>query len=124
MKYLLDTHIYLWWLNDDRKLSKQAKNIISNPENIILVSVMSFWEISIKVRAKKLPLKTSFDKLVENLQFDLLPINLEHVASLHKLPLHHKDPFDRMLIAQTKTEDCILITDDSQINQYKVSTSY
>ncbi len=87
-----------------------------------LVSVVSFWEISIKMRVGKLPLKTSFDSLYTNLQFTLLPVGIEHVLALHTLPLIHNDPFDRMLIAQAKSERCVLITDDEKIKKYQIGT--
>lgn len=120
MKYLLDTHIYLWWLNNDKKLTTPVQKILSNPDNILYVSVISFWEISIKFHARKLLLKTPFLALIQNLQFNLLSVNLDHMLELHKLPVYHKDPFDRMLIAQAQAENCILITDDSKIKKYKI----
>lgn len=122
MKYLLDTHIFLWWLNNDKKLSTYLREIIANPNNFICVSMVSGWEISIKVRAKKLPLKTSFKKVFENFQFNLLDVNLDHILQLHELPLYHKNPFDRMLVAQSKVEDLTIITTDTKIKKYKVKT--
>lgn len=122
MKYLLDTHVYLWWLSNDKKLTPSVKKIISTSNNIIFVSVVSFWEISIKFRAKKLSLQTSFYSLYENLQFTPLSVTIEHVLAIDALPSHHKDPFDRMLIAQAIVEKCVIITNDSKINRYKIST--
>ena len=120
MKYLLDTHVYLWWLNDDKKLSPSVRKIIENSNNIILVSAVSFWEISIKLQIKKLPLKTPFYSLYDNLQFTLLSMNMEHIFCFHTLPLFHKDPFDRMLIAQAKIENCTIISNDSKMKQYDI----
>src|SRR5437773_2417579 len=122
MKYLLDTHIYLWWLDNDKRLTASMMSIIDNSDNFILVSVISFWEISIKNRIGKLPLKTPFNSLYTNLQFRLLSVDIEHVLVLDKLPLLHNDPFDRMLIAQAEAEKCVLITDDEQIKKYHIKT--
>src|SRR6266404_3421143 len=122
MRYLLDTHIYLWWLANNKKLSESTKKAITDSNNTVCVSLVSFWEISIKVRTKKLQLKTSFSSLYENLQFVLLNITIEDVFKLHELPLHHKDPFDRILIAQAMAEKCTLITNDKKIKTYKIPT--
>src|SRR5258708_14443670 len=118
MKYLLDTHIYLWWLSDSKKLVPSIRKEIENTDNTIFVSIVSFWEISIKLQLNKLPLKTSFHSLYENLQFNLLPLTIEHIFSLQNLPIIHKDPFDRILIAQAETEKLTLITNDTKIAKY------
>src|SRR3989344_767655 len=120
MKYLLDTHVFIWWLEADQRLSQNLKRIIDNPNNIKFVSVATFWEIIIKVHTKKLFLKTPVKNILKNFEFETLEINLKHVLGLEKLPDYHKDPFDRMLIAQAKAEDCILITNDPKIQKYKV----
>ena len=119
MGYLLDTQIFLWWLNDDKKLGEKIKKIIANPQNLVFLSVASAWEIILKLKTKKLRLKTSPRKCFENLEFELLDIKLNHVLESHKLPYHHKDPFDRMLIAQARVEKLSLITSDTKIWQYK-----
>lgn len=118
MKYLLDTHIFLWWLVEDSKLSLEFKSIISNPKNIVFLSVASVWEISIKVAIKKLNLKVPLNDLFTNLEFEILPIMLDHVLKLHLLPPLHKDPFDRMLIAQAQFENLTLLSDDEKIKLY------
>lgn len=121
MKYLLDTHIYLWWLNDDTQLSDSIKNYLSNTNNDIFVSAVSFWEISIKHRLGKLPMKTSFTSLYDNLQFTLMPITIKHVLEVDTLPNYHKDPFDRMLVAQARVEKCTIITNDPKIKDYEIA---
>ena len=121
MKYLLDTHVFIWWLEADQRLSQNLKRIIDNPNNIKFVSVATFWEIIIKVHTKKLFLKTPVKNILKNFEFETLEINLKHVLGLEKLPDYHKDPFDRMLIAQAKVEDCTLITNDPKIKRYKIS---
>lgn len=120
MRYLLDTHVFLWWLNDDKKLKVPLREIIRDSSNSIFVSVISAWEISIKMKAKKFKLKTTFEKVFDKFQFELLDVNLSHVFRHHKLPVFHKDPFDRMLIAQAFAEKAILITGDSKFKKYKV----
>lgn len=118
MKYLLDTHIFLWWLGGDSKLSPGFKSIISNPESIVFLSVASVWEISIKVAIKKLDLKVPLNDLFTNSEFEILPIKLDHVIKLHSLPPLHKDPFDRMLIAQAQFENLTLLSNDEKIKLY------
>ena len=120
MNYLLDTHIFLWWLNDDKNLKKSLRNIISDPKNRIYVSVINGWEISIKNKLGKLPLKTTLKECFEVSGFEVLSIGLNHILTLDKLPLIHNDPFDRLLIAQAMTENLILLTDDRKMEKYEV----
>lgn len=121
MRVLLDTHVFLWWLSNDSHLSKKAKDIIRNPENIIFVSVASAWEMSIKITLKKLILSVSIEECFTKSGFDVLPIKLVHIGNLHTLPYLHKDPFDRILVAQAQKEDLTLVTNDPQIIRYDVS---
>lgn len=118
MKYLLDTHILIWWAEDNKKLKSQHKEIIADPENMIFVSVVSVWEVIIKTKLKKIRLKTSVDKIIERYDFNVIDIKMEHILALNKLKDYHKDPFDRLLIVQSKVEDLTLLTDDKLINQY------
>src|SRR5271155_5286006 len=104
MRYLIDTHIFLWWLNGDKKIDDSLQRILENPQNQIYVSVATLWEISIKHALGKLPLKTTLSEMISVSGFELLSITGVHVLELEKLPLLHNDPFDRMLIAQTKAE--------------------
>lgn len=121
MRYLLDTHIFIWWLSSDKRLKGSWRQLISDPHNLIFVSVVSAWEMSIKLQLGKLRLKAPLSDCFKDLQFEMLNISLNHVLNLNRLPLKHKDPFDRMLVSQAKVEDCILITDDRKIKQYKVA---
>lgn len=120
MNYLLDTHAFIWWVENDKKLSDLWRQIISDPNNRISISVVSAWEMSIKLRSKKLKLKTSFGACFDHLEFDIIDITLLHIQELHKLPSHHKDPFDRMLVAQARVEECTLITIDKKLHMYDV----
>lgn len=121
MKYLLDTHIFLWSLNNDKKLKDFVKDILTNPENVIYTSVISAWEISIKLKTHPgFKLRTSIREAFAVSKFEILPVSFEHSLEVHKLPLYHKDPFDRLLIAQAKAEKLTLITSDSKIWKYKI----
>jgi len=118
MKYLIDTHILIWWAENNKKLKKQYKKIIANGDNIIFVSVASVWEIIIKTKLKKIKLKVPVNKIIEKYNFHILDIKIDHILELNKLEDYHKDPFDRLLVTQSKVEDLILLTDDKLINQY------
>jgi PIN domain nuclease of toxin-antitoxin system len=124
MKILLDTHALLWWLFNDPKLSTKAHDIISNSNNIIIVSSISAWEISTKHRLGKLP---EAGDIVDNLtsylkvsNFSVLEISLEHALLAGKLPPFHRDPFDRMLIAQSLIEKIPIITVDHAFKDYSI----
>ncbi len=118
MKYLLDTHILIWWAENNRKLKPEHKDIIADGDNMIFVSVVSVWEVIIKTKLKKIRLKMSVDKIISKYNFQILDIKLYHVLELNKLKDYHKDPFDRLLITQSTVEGLILLTDDRLINQY------
>ncbi len=118
MKLLLDTHIYLWWLLDSRELSALARELISTSETAY-VSTVSIWEAGIKWQAGKLPLPP--EVLAEGIgqcEFLELPITLAHALTASKLPFHHRDPFDRMLIAQALSEPLHLVTADKTLESY------
>lgn len=121
MRYLLDTNIFLWWLDDDRRLKGAIRSVLGDPNNQIFVSVVSAWEISIKHKAGKLPLKTTVKRCFEVSTFEVLNINLSHIVRLDTLPIHHKDPFDRLLVAQSKGENLTFITTDEKIWKYNLS---
>ena len=123
MKALLDTHTFLWAIAEEGKLSRRAQQIYTGPNDLWL-SVASVWEILIKVQAGKLPLpKPSGRYLVKELsknQIEVLPITLNHVLKIENLPLHHRDPFDRLLIAQSIEEGWPIITADPWFARYPV----
>src|SRR3989344_7410249 len=118
MNYLLDTHVYIWWSENSSKLKPEFKSAISNPKNKICISIVSLWEIAIKIAIKKLRLKDSIEKLSTLYDFEMLPLKTSHLLALLKLPLLHKDPFDRMLVAQAKSEKLKLLSNDPQVKQY------
>ncbi|MBU7583182.1 MAG: type II toxin-antitoxin system VapC family toxin [Nostoc sp. TH1S01] len=121
MNYLLDTHTLLWWLDNDNKLSTEAKQIIANPENVIFVSAVSAWEISIKKAIGKLSAPDNLAEAISVNCFEVLLITIEHGLKAGSLPNYHNDPFDRMLIAQAMSENLIIISKDAQFSQYGVN---
>jgi PIN domain nuclease of toxin-antitoxin system len=122
MKILLDTHILLWWLSDDEKLSDHARQLIANPENDISVSDISLWEIQLKLMNGKLSLdlETLLQQMAEN-NFQPLRLHRNHILALSKLPAHHQDPFDRMLVSQVLNEPLHLMTHDKNVSRYSES---
>jgi PIN domain nuclease of toxin-antitoxin system len=124
MNVLLDTHAFLWWVIDDSQLSNTAKATIADPSNIIYLSAVSAWEIIIKERTGKLSLPEPPEtyipsRLVSN-QFASLTVQMQHVLQIASLPDHHRDPFDRLLIAQSQIEQIPILTVDHMIGQYPV----
>ena len=121
MKFLLDTHVLLWWLSDNKSLTTKAVTAIRNGENTIFVSAATAWEISIKRVLGKLKAPDGLEETLESNRFHQLPISIRHGLIAGSLPRHHDDPFDRMLIAQAQTEHLTIITHDVRMEQYGVS---
>ena len=121
MRLLLDTHAYLWWLNDDPKLSDQARQSMADLTAIVYVSAASIWEISIKTQLGKLAIDGDPVKEIWSNGFVELPITARHADHAGRLPRHHEDPFDRMLIAQAQLEHLILVSRDAAFKDYTVS---
>ena len=119
-RILLDTHALIWWLDGDNKLGLNAIEQISNPENDIYVSAATVWEMSIKQQMGKLVAPEDIESKVEQAGFSPLPITLFHGQQAGKLPLHHKDPFDRMLIAQAQAEGLQILTKDEHFTVYGI----
>lgn len=125
MKYLLDTHVFIWATSAPERLSPKAKLLIQNPDNTILLSIASIWEMQIKVATGKLTFPVSLPQVIAAQQknrFRFFPIKLTHIFQIANLPDHHKDPFDRLLIAQSMVAQIPLITRDEQIIRYPVTT--
>ena len=124
MKILLDTHIFIWWDRDPSLLSATAKAFCDDPENTLVLSIASVWEMQIKSQIGKMELRLPLRELIQSQQeingIELLPVSLEHVLALQYLPIHHKDPFDRLLIAQARSENLTMITADRRIAAYDV----
>jgi PIN domain nuclease of toxin-antitoxin system len=126
MNYLLDSHTFLWWDSRSHLLSYKAKQVCDDPSNTLFVSIASVWEIQIKAQLGKLtlalPLADMIQTQVSQNNLLILPLQLVHVYALASLPGHHRDPFDRLIIAQAIHENLTLITSDVQIAQYPVAT--
>ena len=120
MKFLLDTHVLLWTIFEPGKLSSEARRLISDRQNIICISIVSLWEISIKKNIGRLDIPEEFFQVVRNGGFEILPLTIEEVQEYQTLPLHHRDPFDRMLIVHARQQKLILITRDTEISKYEV----
>jgi len=121
-RLLLDTHVLLWWLSDDPRLGQAARQAIGDPRNDVYISAASTWEISIKKAMGKLSAPDDMDAIVDDEDFDKLPITLFHGEQAGMLPGHHKDPFDRMLIAQAQSEGLVIVTNDEKITRYGIRT--
>ena len=122
MNLLLDTHALLWWLDDDPTLSEAARWLIADGSNLVFVSAVSVWEIRIKQSLGKLTLPDEFRHVLKSQPFEELPLTADHAHRLAELPPLHRDPFDRMLVAQAMTERLTIVTRDPDIARYRVPT--
>lgn len=120
MKVLLDTHVALWAREDGPTLPREFRDAILNVDNRVYVSAVSLAEIAVKRAIGKLKVPSSFVEDFTSLFFGDLPFTSAHAAQLDKLPLHHRDPFDRMLVAQALTEDAVFLTVDPHCLRYEV----
>ena len=124
MNALLDTHAFLWWITDNAELSPRAREVISDGENTLFLSAASGWEIAIKAKLGRLQLPDNPERFVfEHMSQNAvtgLPIRLSHALHVYTLPDLHRDPFDRMLIAQSQLEKLPIVSKDPQISHYSV----
>jgi len=121
MRLLLDTHALLWWLADDDQLGPQVRDLIEDPGNDVLVSVASLWEIVVKVRVGKLEAEVrEIADAIPRGGFVLLDISTAHLLTLARLPMHHRDPFDHLLMTQAIEEDATFISEDRNASRYPV----
>ena len=124
MRVLLDTHAFLWWIDDDERLSDKAREIVSDGRNELFFSAASGWEISIKSGLGRLEIPGDIEKFVADQlsrnAIEALPIHLSHALNAHKLSGHHRDPFDRILVSQAILEEMPLLSADPQIRHYQV----
>ncbi len=125
MRLLLDTHTFLWFILNDPLLSKDARDLIARPSNEIEISPASYWEISIKIGIGKYslgePVADFFEREIAVNQFRVLPIEPRHVAPLTTMPFYHRDPFDRLIIAQAMIEQIPVVSADSAFDNYSVT---
>jgi PIN domain nuclease of toxin-antitoxin system len=120
MRLLLDTHAFLWWDANDPQLPAGQRKAIASPQNEVFVSAVSVWEIAIKRASGKLIFSGSAAKAIDKHRFSPLPITVEHAEHAGSLPALHRDPFDRLLVAQAHLEGLTLVTVDDQILRYQV----
>lgn len=118
MKFLLDTHLLLWWLSNSPLLSAPARQLIADPDNTVFVSAVSLWEVWLKSSIGKLRVPSAFAERLAGESFTELPLRAEHTPAVAMLEWHHRDPFDRMLIAQAKCEHLVLLTADKTLAAY------
>lgn len=124
MKFLLDTHTFLWFIDDSPQLSVNAKNLLEADVDLLL-SVASLWEIAIKVSIGKLALPDTYDKFIPQQvtlnSIEILTISMANLAVVAVLPLHHRDPFDRLMVAQAMVEQVSIVSADAMFDSYPVS---
>jgi PIN domain nuclease of toxin-antitoxin system len=124
MKFLLDTHTFIGYVTDDPRLSSFALEVISNGNNEVLLSIASIWEMAIKYSISKLIFESSFElfiprQLADN-NFEVLDVKIEHLSIVANLPLHHRDPFDRLIISQVRVEQIPIVGRDKAFDSYLV----
>ena len=119
-RLLLDTHVVLWWLSDDQRLGEEARRLIANPGHYVAVSAVSVWEMAIKSSIGKLTVPDDVGEAILASGFAPLAVTIEHAARVGELPWHHRDPFDRMLVAQAQVEGLELLTADAGLGDYRV----
>ena len=119
-RLLLDTHALLWWLTDDPALSTPARDALADPGNELLVSAASIWEVAIKRSLGKLTAPDDLPDRIADQGFSWLAVSAAHAWQVRELPAHHRDPFDRLLIAQALIEGVAIITTDARFNEYGI----
>lgn len=120
MKLLLDTHVWLWWMGEPDRLASGTHAAIASPTHLVVVSAASVWEVAIKRRVGKLRFEDDPVAAVERGGFEPLSISPAHAAAAGDLPMHHRDPFDRMLVAQARAEGLTIVTGDPSFGPYDV----
>ncbi len=120
MRLLLDSHVFLWWLTDDRRLETRFRDAIADPDALVHVSAATIWEIAIKEALGRIDVDADLAAEIDNGGFVELPISAHHALASGRLPAHHGDPFDRMLVAQAREERMTLVSQDSALTSYEV----
>jgi Uncharacterized protein conserved in bacteria len=124
MKYLLDTHTFIWLDGEPERLSNRVSAICADDSNMLLLSLASVWEMQIKIQLGKLKLNSPLEDVISaneaNSRIELLPIHFKHILTLDVLPDHHRDPFDRMLVAQSIAESMALLSNDPKLQNYPI----
>ena len=121
-RLLLDTHAFVWWLSDVSRLSEAARAAIAEPRNDIFVSAITGWEIAVKRAKGRMTAPDNLYAMIEERGFTHLPLTFHHAEQAGNLPTHHRDPFDRLLVAQAQAEGLVLVTRDARIPRYGIRT--
>ena len=121
-RLLLDTHAFVWWLADVARLAEAARNAIAHPRNDVFVSAITGWEISVKRAKGHMTAPDNLSAMIEERGFTHLPLTFHHAEQAGNLPMHHRDPFDRFLVAQAQAEGLIFVTRDPRISHYGIRT--
>jgi PIN domain nuclease of toxin-antitoxin system len=121
LRLLLDTHVMLWAVSDPGRLSAHARQAIASGENDVFVSIVSPWEIAIKKSRDRIETPDDLDLALESSRFKLLPVLLRHTKAIESMPHHHRDPFDRMLVAQAVVDGMTIVTADRKLTKYQVA---
>ena len=123
MDVLLDTHSFIWFVENDKKLTSKARNTIDNYSNTIYISRASLWEMAIKISIRKLKITVPYENVIKQINdngFEIIPITFVHTLKVSKLEFHHKDPFDRIIIAQALTNQMTIVSNEKIFDNYKV----
>jgi PIN domain nuclease of toxin-antitoxin system len=120
MNLLLDTHAFIWWLSGDASLGAKAEAEIGKEANLVFVSAVTAWEMATKHAAGKLDVAFDIEEAIADEGFHPLPVEIRHAIAAAELPMHHKDPFDRVLVAQARLEELTLVAADAHIARYRV----
>ena len=121
-RLLLDTHAFVWWLSDVSRLTEGARAAIAEPRNDIFVSAVTGWEIAVKQMKGRMTAPDHLSAMIEERGFSHLPLTYHHAEQAGNLPMHHRDPFDRLLVAQAQAEGLVLVTRDARIPRYGIRT--
>ena len=124
MRLLLDTHAMIWSVLEPENLSATVRRQLTDPDNEVFISVVGIWELAIKASMPKPGFPASMPERVRTAcheaEFNVLPVTIEHALAVRELPWHHKDPFDRLLVAQARCENCVLVSNDRWLPRYPV----
>ena len=121
MQYLIDTHVFLWFVSNAKELRQTARTIIEDGHNEIFISIASLWEISIKTALEKLTINGKYETVIDDVtdnSIQILPINFAHTVEQNRLPFHHRDPFDRIIVSQAIVENIDFISADAIFDDY------
>ena len=126
MQYLIDTHVFLWFVSQSKELSPTARTLIENGKNEVFISIASLWEISIKTAIGKLTINGKYETVIDDVNdnsMQILPINFAHTVEQNRLPFHHRDPFDRIIVSQAIVENMNFISADAIFDDYLKGSS-